>query len=300
MVFHDTHGLALAEGRVVVRAGSAALGAHPPMGPKRTRCGCAPVRMGRRVLLEKAAGHVVAEVERSGSDHVSSPGGVGLYTGSLGAAGAVPMERYSQNARSRSAESEPLEVFVPQVVGLEARASGMAVTLGYPGAYAGTRWEVYAVETARGGIRGLPRLGSPCTRWWSRAWCLPEHSETTWWDTREAGARVLPDTTRWAEADADSDGDGLSDGSERFRIQDPGSRRGTAMRMDSAMAKNSGCTGPIRLRIDSDGDRLSDGWEVRYGLNPVESGGQTEDWDQDGAENYKEYLFGSRSATPGQ
>ncbi len=45
--------------------------------------------------------------------------------------------------------------------------------------------------------------------------------------------------------------------------------------------------------IDSDGDGLPDGWEIRYGLNPNDPSDAMEDADGDGLSNYEEYLLGT-------
>ncbi len=46
------------------------------------------------------------------------------------------------------------------------------------------------------------------------------------------------------------------------------------------------------LNADTDGDRMPDGWEVRFGLNPLVDDAD-EDADGDGVSNYKEYLAGT-------
>ncbi len=50
---------------------------------------------------------------------------------------------------------------------------------------------------------------------------------------------------------------------------------------------------PVGDTLDRDNDGMPDWWESRYHLNPVEPSDATADSDQDGSENYKEYLAGT-------
>ena len=50
-------------------------------------------------------------------------------------------------------------------------------------------------------------------------------------------------------------------------------------------------TSPIDADTDNDG--LSDGWEVKYGFDPLDSGDKYADPDDDGVENYYEFLNGT-------
>lgn len=84
---------------------------------------------------------------------------------------------------------------------------------------------------------------------------------------------------------ADSDGDGLSDGSEY-----------TYARTNPAWGSNRWALSP--LSRDSDGDGIPDKYEVTFGLNPVSGGDRDLDLDGDGWSNYQEYLYGSAANDP--
>ncbi|MBU1195374.1 MAG: hypothetical protein KKE62_18960 [Proteobacteria bacterium] len=81
---------------------------------------------------------------------------------------------------------------------------------------------------------------------------------------------------------ADSDGDLLSDNQEDVNHNG---------RIDAL--ETSPCT------PDSDNDRMSDYWELRYGLNPLDNADAKIDSDGDGLTNYMEYNFrGPDDANP--
>ncbi len=52
------------------------------------------------------------------------------------------------------------------------------------------------------------------------------------------------------------------------------------------------------LDQDSDGDQMPDWWEWQYGFNPFSTNDMRADRDGDGAENYKEFLFGCDPDNP--
>ncbi|HMO52520.1 MAG TPA: hypothetical protein PKE26_09045 [Kiritimatiellia bacterium] len=52
------------------------------------------------------------------------------------------------------------------------------------------------------------------------------------------------------------------------------------------------------LDLDSDGDEMPDWWEWQYGFDPFDDGDMRLDRDNDGAENYKEFLFGTDPDNP--
>jgi hypothetical protein len=73
---------------------------------------------------------------------------------------------------------------------------------------------------------------------------------------------------------ADSDTDGLTDAEEVYTYQ----------------------TDPCNP--DSDGDGMPDGWEVRYGLDPLDPNDASGDLDGDGVSNLDEYRLGRNPADP--
>ncbi|NCC51058.1 MAG: hypothetical protein EOM20_07565 [Spartobacteria bacterium] len=77
------------------------------------------------------------------------------------------------------------------------------------------------------------------------------------------------------DPDGDDDGDGLTNWEEYLRRTDP-------------------------LNVDTDGDGMPDGYEARYGLDPLDASDAAGDLDQDGITNLDEMALGSdptRSAT---
>ena len=70
------------------------------------------------------------------------------------------------------------------------------------------------------------------------------------------------------EGEEDPDGDGLTNAQEQLYLTDP-------------------------ENPDSDGDGMSDGWEVEYGLAPLNSADAAEDRDSDGVSNFDEFLQGT-------
>ncbi len=83
----------------------------------------------------------------------------------------------------------------------------------------------------------------------------------------------------------DSDGDGLSDGSEYgYARNNPG--------------WGSGRWALSPLSQDSDGDGIPDNYEVRYGLNPISASDKDKDLDKDGWTNYEEYAYGFLANDP--
>jgi hypothetical protein len=99
----------------------------------------------------------------------------------------------------------------------------------------------------------------------------------------------------------DSDGDGLPDGWEvthAFNPLNPIGVNGATGDPDSDGATNivEFGQGTDPRDRDTDNDSLPDGWEIRYGLNPLSAttpNGRNDDPDMDSRTNYEEYLAGT-------
>jgi len=88
--------------------------------------------------------------------------------------------------------------------------------------------------------------------------------------------------------DADSDHDGLSDYDEIFvYFIDP---MNPDIDDDQLLDGDEIALGTYVDNRDSDADRLGDGWEVEYGLNPLVIDDDEEDVDEDGYDYYAEYI----------
>ena len=89
----------------------------------------------------------------------------------------------------------------------------------------------------------------------------------------------------------DSDGDGLTDGTEYFVYHtNPGTNDTDADGLNDYAEIVTYGTNP--LNPDTDGDGMTDGWEVANGLNPLIDDGAG-DGDVDGLSNLQEFLFES-------
>jgi hypothetical protein len=55
---------------------------------------------------------------------------------------------------------------------------------------------------------------------------------------------------------------------------------------------------PFFLMMDSDGDGMSDGWEILHGLDPFDPADAGADADADGMSNYYEYVAGRDPSSP--
>ena len=55
---------------------------------------------------------------------------------------------------------------------------------------------------------------------------------------------------------------------------------------------------PLRPTVDTDGDGMSDAWEIHYGLDPNNASDATRDLDNDGHTNLEEYQHGWNPADP--
>ncbi len=96
--------------------------------------------------------------------------------------------------------------------------------------------------------------------------------------------------------DPDTDGDGLSDGDEvALHHTDPANPDTDGDGLSDAAETVPGATDP--LDPDSDGDGMWDGWEVRYGLLPLEDDAAA-DADADGLSNWLEHGYGSHPREP--
>lgn len=108
-------------------------------------------------------------------------------------------------------------------------------------------------------------------------WDLTEQHSLLWRDGNGDGIRAADETDftmnpyYWDDPDSDHDHDGLT----------------------SLAEQNVTFTNPAHP--DSDGDRLSDGWEVLYDLDPLDpsDGGISTDTDGDGLSNLDEFMNGT-------
>ncbi|MEK6851574.1 MAG: hypothetical protein AABY30_03435 [Candidatus Thermoplasmatota archaeon] len=103
--------------------------------------------------------------------------------------------------------------------------------------------------------------------------------------------------------DPDTDGDGLPDGWEfDFQLNplDAGDADDDADRdgPDGLTATEEYGEGTDPRTRDTDGDRMDDGWEVRYELNPTNASDADDDPDGDGFTNLEEYRGGSNPRDP--
>jgi hypothetical protein len=126
----------------------------------------------------------------------------------------------------------------------------------------------------------------------------------------DAAGNPIPATQRTITEINDSDSDAMADDWEIFWFGDTTSKSGTAhsdgdpnglmdVRKYSA-ARSNPQWGAARwtlspLKPDSDGDGLSDKYEVDYQLNPVDASDKNLDLDNDGWSNYDEFLYGYKA-----
>jgi PKD repeat protein len=73
---------------------------------------------------------------------------------------------------------------------------------------------------------------------------------------------------------------------------------GTEIAYWLAQGKSTSQAAAYARNPDVDGDSMSDGWEVYYGLNPLSSSDKWEDPDNDGLKNYREYSLRNKGAKP--
>jgi PKD repeat protein len=73
---------------------------------------------------------------------------------------------------------------------------------------------------------------------------------------------------------------------------------GTEIAYWLAQGKSASQAGLNANNPDVDGDTMSDGWEVYYGLNPQSSGDKNQDPDDDGLKNYQEYNLRNKGTNP--
>lgn len=139
-----------------------------------------------------------------------------------------------------------------------------------------------------------------CARDWTLADTLTLDMQTNRvvWVDAESTNRVRRFYDAWTHHD--SDGDGIPDGREvRLYGTDPHNwdTDGDGL-SDSAELFVHGTSA---LNADSDGDGLPDGWEVQYGLDPLDAtgaNGADGDPDGDGFTNLQEFQMGGDPANP--
>ena len=115
----------------------------------------------------------------------------------------------------------------------------------------------------------------------------------------------LPSNQRTIREINDYDSDGMADDWERYWFGSTTAKNGTADADGDGMmdvreynvARANPQWGSSRwnlspLNRDSDGDGISDKYEVDYGLNPIDPSDRNLDLDNDGWTNYEEYLYG--------
>jgi len=115
----------------------------------------------------------------------------------------------------------------------------------------------------------------------------------------------LPSSQRTIREINDSDSDGMGDDWERYWFGSTTAKNGTADTDGDGMmdvreysvARQNPQWGASRWNLspfskDSDGDGISDKYEVDYQLNPVNPSDRNLDRDNDGWTNYEEYLYG--------
>jgi hypothetical protein len=90
---------------------------------------------------------------------------------------------------------------------------------------------------------------------------------------------------------ADSDADGVKDGTDAFPLDPTNDSDGDGV-------SNNGDAYPENSLYskDSDGDGMPDAWETRYGLDPNDSSDATSDQDNDGVSALDEFLAGTIAA----
>jgi hypothetical protein len=96
-----------------------------------------------------------------------------------------------------------------------------------------------------------------------------------------------------SDAAADFDEDGLSSLQEYYSGSDPNDKDSDDDWLRDGAEVYTWNTSPVNA--DTDGDRMSDTHELFGGLNPLDSSDAFEDLDGDGAANYYEIFFGTRS-----
>jgi len=149
--------------------------------------------------------------------------------------------------------SEPVSNLT--IIAIEPVAGGMAIGVSWPKDFT-DRLDVFARESL-----------AP-TGWSLQATGLATAgTNELWWADTPMSANTSM-FYRVGNADLDSDGDGLPDARERLMY-------GT----------NEG-------RSDTDGDELADGWEVEYGLRPLNPADAGDDPDNDGYDNLLEFNLG--------
>ncbi|BAJ03844.1 M4 family metallopeptidase [Shewanella violacea] len=142
---------------------------------------------------------------------------------------------------------------------------------------------------------------------WSgqQAWALhlirlDEGMHTIGWKYSKDGSvsrqldTVWIDKVRFSPLDEDADLDGMPDLWEEFNSLDMNDDSDAGLDPDGDGLTNleEFIAGTQINNSDTDGDRLPDGWEVEFGLNPNSSDSDS-DSDGDGFSNYEEYITGS-------
>jgi len=95
---------------------------------------------------------------------------------------------------------------------------------------------------------------------------------------------------------ADSDGDGLTDASERLTY---GTRSDLADTDDDGLGDGAEVAlGTSPTNFDTDGDGMPDGWEYLHGLGPLNATDAEDDIDADGLTNLLEYIHAADPRNP--
>ncbi len=125
-----------------------------------------------------------------------------------------------------------------------------------------------------------------------------------WWvydrTTDEVAASYAQDLTSWASADADldSDSDGLPDWFERVVNLDPQNPDSDGDGLTDGFEVKYRLN-PFVPQIDSDGDGMSDIWEIAHGLNPLDPTDARLSRNGNGVSNLEEFqaVFGNQVPT---
>lgn len=122
----------------------------------------------------------------------------------------------------------------------------------------------------------------------------PDTDNDTLWDWWEVYYGLDP--TNATDAEADLDGDGLSNHDEFLHGTNPRSNDTDNDGLSDYAELYSYLTDPTDS--DTDDDHMPDGWELGYGLNPMNRSDAFGDGDADGLINLKEFKSGASPVDP--